>query len=92
MRSSLEPIFSRFAQGHRLARHYIRGHAKMKARATLAAAVIMAMALGHVTQWTATADTFIGQAGCSARYRLTSHHQITTIEAISHAELRTALV
>ena len=35
---------------------------------------------------------FTGQAGCSARYRLTSHHQIIAIEAISPAALRTALV
>ena len=48
MRSAMERIFSRFAQGYRFERHYIRGHAKMKARATLAAAVMMAMALGHV--------------------------------------------
>ena len=47
-RSATERIFSRFAQGYRFERHYIRGHAKMKARATLAATVMMAMALGHV--------------------------------------------
>ena len=44
----------------------------MKARATLAAAVMMAMALGQVPQWTTTADAFTGQADCRARYRLTS--------------------
>ena len=44
LRSAMERIFSRFAQGYRFERHY----AKMKARATLAAAVMMAMALGHV--------------------------------------------
>ena len=48
LRSAMERIFSRFAQGYRFERHYIRGHAKMKARATLAAAVMMAMALGQV--------------------------------------------
>ena len=44
MRSAMERIFSRFAQGYRFERHYIRGHEKMKARATLTAAVMMAMA------------------------------------------------
>ena len=48
LRSAMERIFSCFAQGYRFERHYIRGHANMKARATLVATVMMAMALGHV--------------------------------------------
>ena len=48
LRSAMERNFNRFAQGYRFERHYIRGHAKMKARATLAAAVLMVMALGQV--------------------------------------------
>ena len=47
-RSSLERIFSSFDQGDRFEHHYIRGHSKMKALAVLAAAVMMAMALGLV--------------------------------------------
>ena len=48
LRSAMERIFSRFAQGYRFERHYIRGLAKMKARAKLAGAVMMAMSLGHI--------------------------------------------
>ena len=44
----MERIFCRFAQGYRFERHYILGHAKYKVRATLAAAVMISMALGHV--------------------------------------------
>ena len=44
----MEWIFSHFDQGYRIERRYIRGHAKLKARAKLAAAVMMAIALGHV--------------------------------------------
>ena len=43
-------------------------------------------------QRTTTADAFTGQVGCSARCRLTSHHQITAIETTSPAALRTELV
>ena len=48
LRSAMERIFSRFAQGYRFERNYIRGHVKKKARATLVAVVMMDMVLEHV--------------------------------------------
>ena len=47
-RSSLERIFSPFDQGDRFEHHYIRGHNNSKMRAVLAAAVMIAVALGLV--------------------------------------------
>ena len=44
------------------------------------------------SQRTTTPDVFIDQAGCSIRYRLNSHDQITAIQTISPAALRTVLV
>ncbi len=48
LRSAMERTFSRVAQGYRFERHYIREHAKLKARATLVAVVVMDMVLEHV--------------------------------------------
>ncbi len=47
-RSSLERINSRLDNDFGFEKHYIRGKAKMQTRVGLAAAVMMAMALGHV--------------------------------------------
>jgi len=47
-RSSLERINSRLDNDFCFEKHYIRGKAKMQTRVGLAAAVMMAMALGHV--------------------------------------------
>ena len=42
--TSLERIFSRFDQGYRFERHYIRGKVKMQTRVSIAMAIMMAMA------------------------------------------------
>ena len=47
-RSSLERINSRLDNDFGFEKHYIGGKAKMQTRVGLAAAVMMAMALGHV--------------------------------------------
>ena len=44
----MERNLSDLDQGYRFKYHYIRGHAKIKACVTLAAAVMMTMALRHV--------------------------------------------
>ena len=43
-RTSLERIFSRFDQGCRFERHYIRGKVKMETRVSIAMAIMMALA------------------------------------------------
>ena len=47
-RSSLERINSRIDNSFRFERHFIRGKARMTARAGLAVAVMMALAVGHI--------------------------------------------
>lgn len=49
-RSALERINSRIDQGFGFEHHYIRGLAKMQTRVGLALAVMMAMALGHISE------------------------------------------
>jgi hypothetical protein len=49
-RTALERINNRIDHSFGFERHFIRGLAKMKARAGLAIAVMMAMALGHVRE------------------------------------------
>jgi len=49
-RPSLEKINSRLDNDFGFEKHYIRGKAKMQMRVGLAAAVMMAMALGHVRE------------------------------------------
>ena len=46
-RISLERNFSRFDQGCRFERHYIRGKMKMQPRVNIAVAIMMALALAH---------------------------------------------
>ncbi len=47
-RSALERINSRIGNSFGFERHYIRGRAKMSARAGMAFAVMMALAVGHI--------------------------------------------
>ena len=47
-RSALERINSRIDNSFRFERHFIRGKGKMTARAGMALAVMMALAVGHI--------------------------------------------
>ena len=47
-RSSLERIYRRIDHDFGFERHFVRGRARLQARTTLAVAVMMAMAVGHV--------------------------------------------
>ena len=48
MRSAVERINSRIDNSFGFERHFIRGKAKMSARAGLAVVVMMALAVGHI--------------------------------------------
>ena len=49
-RAALERINARLDNDFGFERHYIRGHAAMKTRVGLALAIMMALALGHVSE------------------------------------------